>query len=234
MNKNNHFFLILIFSLLSSLFYSQNNNKNCTNDSIKYCLTEFIINKKKPTILFLLEEGISPEDNYKITNILNKLKFNCITVEIPLSKLDTSNSVYFQQRENYIRDAIDLVSKKTKQKLIILASKINSSIVLKISDTNSELIKSIICFSPQNKVGDYSLSNNLKSNTKMPFIYCSLKEREAIDVFLQNLNNKRTYRQFSGVGMSGFNILLGKSDCAAEIWSDLSNTLKIIARTNRE
>ena len=208
------------------------------------------IDKNKPVILLCHQARYNKLEYADIAPKLNEMGYNCLAIDQRSGGdfADKPNVTFQRAKEKGlpteyvdaqqdIEAAIDFLSNKYHQKVIIWGSSYSSSLVLFESLQNKN-VKASISFSPGDYFGDKkpSLSAVFTKIEKPFFITSSKQEAETLSALISNEQLKENQIQFIPEldGFHGSKALWGGQKGAGEYWNAVKKFLTTISKTNSE
>ncbi|MGB5820972.1 MAG: alpha/beta hydrolase [Saonia sp.] len=202
------------------------------------------IGKDKPIILLCHQAGYNRFEYADIAPKLNELGYNCLAIDQRSGGnfAEKSNATAERAKKNGLKNemvdvqqdikaAIDFLSKKYNQKVILWGSSYSSSLALQEGISNDN-VKAIIAFSPGDYFGDAAppLKTAFKKADK-PFLVTSSKEEAAtLTALVGTANQNDNQLQFipKSDGFHGSKALWTGQKGAEEYWKAITKFLKLI------
>lgn len=192
------------------------------------------IGKDKPVVLLSHQAGYNRVEYADIAPKLNEMGYNCLAVDLRsggnfagkpnitaerAKKVGVKNQMVDARQD--IQAAIEFLSKKYNQKVIVWGSSYSSSLAL-LEGVSNDKVKAIIAFSPGDYFGNSapSLSTAFEKADK-PFLVTSSKEEsEALAKLIGNVKLTEKQSQFipESEGFHGSRVLWTGQKGAEEYW----------------
>jgi alpha/beta superfamily hydrolase len=225
--------------------YSKRTIEFSAKDGLVISADSYEIDQTKPIILLCHQAGYNKYEYADIAPRLNKMGFNALAIdqrsggsfagkENETNKRILQNGqveIAFTDAIQDIESAIDYLSEKYHQKVIIWGSSYSSALALHIAENNKN-VKAVISFSP----GDY-FGNKLPSlksvipELEQPFFLTSSKDEsmELMKLLDGSSSNKRQIQFIpESEGFHGSRALWIGQEGADEYWDALENFLEAI------
>lgn len=212
------------------------------NDGLMVTGNLYHIGSEKPVILLCHQAGYNKFEYADIAPRLNKMGYNAMALDQrsggsfagkmnethELAKNENKTKVGFTDALQDIEAAIDYLSKKYGQKIILWGSSYSAGLVLHIASHNNK-VKGVIAFSPGDYFGDKLPSlRTVFPKIKQPFLVTSSKE-ESTDLkeLLEKSQTNDDQMQFipESEGFHGSRAVWIGQKGADEYWNALSNFL---------
>lgn len=208
-----------------------------TSDGLKVHGKLYEMDEALPVILLLHQAGYNSAEYLDIAPRLNELGYNCLAIDQrsggsfanqpnPTAKAAQEQGLKTSMIEvRYdIQAAINYLSHRFNQKVILWGSSYSSSLALMEGVTNAK-VKAVIAFSPGDYFGDQapSLTKTFSEIEKPFFVTSSKSEAEALTGLLANKVFKSKQQQFipKGAGFHGSRAVWVGQKGAEEYWSKL-------------
>lgn len=193
------------------------------------------IGENEPVILLCHQAGYNKYEYADIAPKLNEMGFNVMAIDqrsggtfagkdnetFSLAK-SKGLSTEFVDAQQDMEAAIDFLSKKFDQKVILWGSSYSSSLTLFISEKNKK-VRAALAFSPGDYFGDAKTSlANVFPELKIPFLVTSSKqEAEVLSGLLEGVKLKKNQTQFipEGTGYHGSRALWEGQEGGGEYWN---------------
>nr|WP_293297168.1 alpha/beta hydrolase [Allomuricauda sp.] len=202
------------------------------------------IGKDKPVILLCHQAGYNRVEYADIAPKLNEMGYNCLAIDQRSGGNFAGKSNVSAQRakENGLKNemidakadikaAIDFLSKKYNQDIILWGSSYSSSLAL-LEGMGNDKVKAIIAFSPGDYFGDAAPSlKTAFAKANKPFLVTSSKEEAATLTALigsTNLNNEQSQFIPESDGFHGSRALWTGQKGADEYWNAINSFLNKI------
>lgn len=202
------------------------------------------ISKDKPTILLCHQAGYNRVEYADIAPKLNQMGYNCLAIDLrsggnfagkpnataERAKNEGVKNQMVDARQD-IKAAIDFLTKKYNQKVIVWGSSYSSSLAL-LEGVSYDRVKAIIAFSPGDYFGDAVPSLNTSfAKAEKPFLVTSSKEEaQALTALIGNAKLNDNQRQFipKSDGFHGSRALWTGQKGAEEYWNAIIKFLSSI------
>ena len=196
------------------------------------------IDESKPVILLCHQAGYNKYEYADIAPKLNEMGFNVMAIDqrsggtFASKDNETFNlakskglPTEFLDAQQDMEAAIDYLSKKFDQKVILWGSSYSSSLTLFIAEKNKK-VSAAISFSPGDYFGEAKTSlANVFPKLKIPFLVTSSKqEAEALSGLLEGVKLTKDQSQFipEGAGYHGSRALWEGQQGGEEYWTALT------------
>lgn len=225
--------------------YSKKSIEFPSKDGLIISADLYEVDPNKPFILLCHQAGYNKYEYADIAPRLNKMGFNALAIDQRSggSFADIQNETYNRAIQNGddeivftdvtqdIESAINYLSDKYQQKVIVWGSSYSSALVLHIAETNKN-VKAIISFSPGDYFGDHLPSlKKVFPKIEQPFLVTSSKaESKELKELLSNLEQNNLQLQYipNSEGFHGSRALWVGQKGADEYWGALENFLDVI------
>lgn len=231
---------LFLFSTFCFLLHAQQQVVFSARDSVKVFCDEYFASKKAPIILLCHDRGCSRGEYAGTVEKIRALGYNCIAFDHRDG--DSCNGVVNQTRinalkgtsgsdgESDIEDALFYFNHKYGKKLIVMGSGYAASVILKLAKKDNSKIKALICYSPVESLGSYSLEKELKGLSTLTLIYCSKDEETSVARFTSGLLSRKTFHPTFSEGEKGARVLWPTGASSFEFWNDLQAQLTFLKK----
>lgn len=202
------------------------------------------IGKDKPIILLGHQAGYNRVEYADIAPKLNEMGYNCLAIDLrsggnfagkPNATAERAKNEGLKNQmvdaKQDIKAAIDFLSKKYNQKIIVWGSSYSSSLAL-LEGVSNDKVKAIIAFSPGDYFGDAAPSlSTAFAKAKKPFLVTSSKEEaKTLASLIGNVKLNENQMQFipKSEGFHGSRALWTGQKGAEEYWEAVVKFLSAI------
>lgn len=199
------------------------------------------IDKKAPVILLCHQAGYNKVEYADIAPRLNEMGYNCLAIdqrsggafagqqnETATIAMELGQEPTMLDARQDLQAAIDYLSKKYKQKVIVWGSSYSSSLAL-FELTDNKKVKAAIAFSPGDYFGnDATTLSSVFGQVEKPYLITSSKtEAETLKKSLEGVKMKNNQMHFipESNGFHGSRVLWIGQEGAEEYWTAVTEFL---------
>ncbi len=232
--------LLLPALIIGSAAIAQKKITFPSKDDVTITADEYIVNDSLPYLVLCHQAGASRGEYSETAKKFNKLGFNCLAIdqrsgntsngvinETAKSADAKKKAVTYLDAEQDIIAAIDYLSTKTKEKIILVGSSYSASLVLKIATTNDK-VSAVLAFSPGEYFGKtLKLKDAIKNLDKPVFVTSSKNEAAGLTELVKDVKSgSKTQFTPNGNGEHGSKALWKASADNKEYWLSVLLFLK--------
>jgi len=225
--------------------YSKKNIKFPSKDGLVISADLYEIDPDKPVILLTHQGGYNKYEYADIAPRLNKMGFNALAIDQRSggSFASKHNETYNRAAQNGIENiqfadavqdiesAIDYLTDKYQQKIIVWGSSYSSSLALHIAVKNKN-VKAVISFSPGDYFGEaFPSLKTVLPKIKQPFLVTSSREEaDELKGLISEVDQSNMQLQFipESDGFHGSKALWFDQEGSAEYWITITSFLNTI------
>ena len=225
--------------------YSKKNVEFPSKDGLIISADLYEIDPDKPVILLTHQGGYNKYEYADIAPRLNEMGFNALAIDqraggsfaemenetYNLAVQNGLENIQFADASQDIESAIDYLTDKYQQKIIVWGSSYSSSLSLHIAEKN-ENVKAVISFSPGDYFGEaFPSLKTVLLKIEQPFLVTSSREEaDALKGLLSDVNQTNSQLQFipESDGFHGSRALWIDQAGAEEYWVAVTSFLEEI------